>query len=47
MVAFYENYLESENKAIALQRAMKAVRSMTEYSHPRYWSAFLLVGAES
>jgi CHAT domain-containing protein len=46
MVAFYQNYLVSGNKVIALQKAMQIVRSMAEYSHPRYWAAFLAVGAE-
>jgi CHAT domain-containing protein len=46
MVAFYKNYLQSGNKAIALQKAMQTVRSQPEYSHPRYWAAFVVVGAE-
>ena len=46
MVAFYQNYLVSGNNAIALQKAMQSVRSMAEYRHPRYWAAFLAVGAE-
>lgn len=46
MVAFYKNYLQSGNKAIALQKAMQAVRSQDEYSHPRYWASFIIVGAE-
>ena len=46
MVAFYQNYFELGNKEIALQRAIQIVRSKTEYSHPRYWAAFSLVGAE-
>ncbi len=44
MVAFYQNYVELKNKAIALPRAMQIVRS--KYQHPPYWVAFLLVGAE-
>jgi CHAT domain-containing protein len=47
MVAFYQNYLVSANKAIALQKAMHFVRSMPEYNHPRYWAAFVVVGAEA
>jgi len=46
MVAFYKNYLQLGNKVIALQQAMQAVRSQTEYSHPRYWAPFIVVGAE-
>lgn len=46
MVAFYKNYLQSGNKAIALQKAMQTVRVHPEYSHPRYWAAFVVVGAE-
>jgi tetratricopeptide (TPR) repeat protein len=46
MVAFYQYYLASGNKTIALQRAMQKVRSIPEYSNPRYWAAFAIVGAE-
>jgi len=54
MVAFYKHYLEHGNKAIALQQAMQQVRdglrlgkpTQLEYSHPPYWAAFVLVGAE-
>jgi tetratricopeptide (TPR) repeat protein len=46
MVAFYQHYLVSGNKAIALQLAMQKVRSIPEYSNPRYWAAFAIVGAE-
>jgi tetratricopeptide (TPR) repeat protein len=46
MVAFYQYYLASGNKAIALQLAMQKVRAMSEYSNPRYWAAFAIVGAE-
>jgi CHAT domain-containing protein len=34
------------DKAIALQQAMQKVRSISEYAHPRYWAAFVMVGAE-
>ena len=44
MVAFYQNYVDLRNKAIALQKAMQKVRSISEYSNPLYWAAFLLVG---
>ena len=47
MVAFYQTYIQDGQKAIALQKAMAAVRSNPDYRHPRYWAAFLLVGAES
>ncbi|MFM7575932.1 MAG: CHAT domain-containing protein, partial [Microcystaceae cyanobacterium] len=41
MLAFYQHYLATGNKAIALQKAMQKVRSMAEYKHPRFWAAFL------
>jgi CHAT domain-containing protein len=44
MLAFYQSYLHSGNKAIALQTAMQQVRSLPEYQHPRFWAAFLAVG---
>ncbi|MEH2154045.1 CHAT domain-containing tetratricopeptide repeat protein [Nostoc sp.] len=46
MVVFHQNYLQSGNKAIALQKAMHAVRSQAEYKNPRYWAPFIVVGAE-
>jgi len=46
MMAFYEHYLAHGNKAIALQQAMQAIRLQPDYSHPRYWAAFVVVGAE-
>jgi len=46
MVAFYQNYFQSGNKAIALQKGMQVVRSHSDYSHPRYWAAFVVMGAE-
>ena len=46
MVAFYKNYFQLANKAIALQKAMQTVRSQAEYNHPRYWASFIVVGAE-
>jgi CHAT domain-containing protein len=46
MTAFYRGYLEWDNKAIALQRAMRALRSSPEYAHSRYWAPFVVVGAE-
>jgi CHAT domain-containing protein len=47
MESFYQHYLAHDNKAIALQRAMKTVRNLPEYAHPRYWAAFAVVGAEA
>ncbi|PSB45498.1 hypothetical protein C7B80_16715 [Cyanosarcina cf. burmensis CCALA 770] len=46
MSAFYQQYFQSGNKAVALQQAMQIVRSQAEYSHPRYWASFIIVGAE-
>jgi len=44
MLAFYQHYFVTGNKAIALQKAMQKVRSMEEYKHPRFWAAFLSLG---
>ena len=46
MAAFYRHYIELDDKAIALQLAMQALRSQSEYDHPRYWAPFVVVGAE-
>lgn len=42
MVAFYRHWLAGAPKATALRRAMLETRQA--YPHPRYWSAFLVVG---
>lgn len=47
MTAFYQGYLELDDKALALQRAMRELRSQPGYDHPRYWAPFLVVGAEA
>jgi CHAT domain-containing protein len=47
MTAFYRGYLELDDKALALQRAMHKLRSQPGYDHPRYWAPFLVVGAEA
>ena len=44
MLAFYQHYFVTGNKAIALQKAMQKVRSMEEYKHPRFWAVFLSLG---
>jgi CHAT domain-containing protein len=47
MEAFYRGYLELDDKAAALQRAMQALRAGGQWAHPRYWAPFVLVGAEA
>jgi CHAT domain-containing protein/tetratricopeptide (TPR) repeat protein len=47
MENFYRNYLKHDNKAVALQAAMQAVRATPEYQDPRYWAPFVVVGAEA
>ena len=46
MTAFYRSYLESDDKAVALQRAMRELRALSEFEHPSFWSPFVIVGAE-
>jgi CHAT domain-containing protein len=47
MTEFYRSYVALDNKALALQRAMEALRSNALYSEPRYWAPFVVVGAEA
>ena len=42
MTSFYKHLTAGENKAIALQRAVQAVREQNP--HPYYWAPFSLVG---
>jgi len=42
MVTFYEQLAQTNNKAIALQRAMQRTRQ--QFPDPRNWSAFVLLG---
>jgi CHAT domain-containing protein len=41
--SFYEA-LKSEDKAVALNRAMTTVRQQPEWSHPYYWAPFIISG---
>ena len=43
MRLFYRAWLTGESKAVALQQAMQIMRQVE--AHPRYWAAFILMGA--
>ena len=48
MKAFYRQLQKGTSKDVALQNAMAAVRdnqTNPRWRHPRYWSAFILVGS--
>jgi CHAT domain-containing protein len=45
MRSFYGRFLSSQNRALALQGAMKELRS--SHPHPYYWAPFILVGNAS
>lgn len=47
MVAFYRYYVELDDKAIALQQAVRDVRSQPQCAQPRFWAPFVVVGAEA
>lgn len=56
MCGFYQHYIHSEQfygqPALALQQAMEDMRNLPmsdgiDYRHPRYWSPFIIVGAET
>ncbi len=45
-IAFYKNFIQTKNKAIALHQAMQFMQQHPQYNHPVYWSGFVLVGTE-
>ncbi len=46
MQQFYQYYLASGNKGLALQQAMEAMQGQSDYAHAVYWSGFTLVGSD-
>jgi CHAT domain-containing protein len=44
MSAFYQELRRGVVKDVALQKAMVAVRNNPKWTHPYYWSAFILTG---
>jgi tetratricopeptide (TPR) repeat protein len=44
MVSFYKNYLSGMSKPEALRKAQMAMMNNKKWSHPYYWSAFVLFG---
>ncbi len=46
MTSFYKYYLREDDKATAMQKAMKEIREIPSFQHPRFWAPFIVVGAE-
>ncbi|MBL7203189.1 MAG: tetratricopeptide repeat protein [Desulfobacteraceae bacterium] len=44
MVSFYKNYLSGMSKPEALRKAQVAMQKNKKWSHPYFWSAFVLFG---
>jgi len=44
MVSFYKNYLNGMSKPQALRKAQISMMNNKKWSHPYYWSAFVLFG---
>lgn len=44
MINFYKNYLRGMPKSEALRKAQMVIRETKKWSHPYYWSAFVLFG---
>ena len=42
MIAFYQHYLKTKNKAAAFARAQKTIKE--KYIHPYFWGAFVMAG---
>jgi CHAT domain-containing protein len=47
MLSCYRYCVDMDDKALALQRAMQALRARPEYVHPRFWALFVIAGAEA
>ncbi|CAH3028250.1 unnamed protein product [Porites evermanni] len=44
MESFYQQLKSGESASVALQRAMKCLRDHQDYSAPKYWAPFVLMG---
>ena len=44
MKSFYQQLASGESASVALQRAMKCLRDSQDYSAPKYWAPFVLIG---
>ena len=44
MESFYQQLKSGERASVALQRAMKCLRDHQDYSAPKYWAPFVLMG---
>ena len=44
MESFYRQLKSGESASVALQRAMKCLRDHQDYSAPKYWAPFVLMG---
>ena len=44
MESFYQELGRGESASVALQRAMKCLRDSHDYSAPKYWAPFVLMG---
>ena len=44
MKSFYQQLGSGESASVALQRAMKCLRDSQDYSAPKYWAPFVLMG---
>ena len=44
MKSFYQQLGNGESASVALQRAMRCLRDFHDYSAPKYWAPFVLMG---
>ena len=44
MKSFYQQLGNGESASVALQKAMKCLRDSRDYSAPKYWAPFVLIG---
>ena len=46
MTQFYENLVDGQSASLALNNAMAKIRETNDYSAPRFWAPFVVMGED-